>query len=145
MSRDLDSLCDRLRPLAQAFVSELVSKDIPHAVIETRRTPAVQIAYYSQGRDTLENTNTKRHHAGLYPITERDNSRIVTKTLKSKHLTGEAIDIVPLTAHGSIWWSAPKEIWERMGVIGESLGLEWGGRWGAKDGKLGWDCPHYQI
>jgi hypothetical protein len=144
MSRSLDDLCDRLRPIAKAFTAELTEAEIPFSIIETLRTKATQIAYYAQGREPLEAVNAKRKSAYLYMLKESEN-RIVTYTLNSKHLTGEALDIVPLTALGTLWWTAPKHTWELIGNIGESYGLVWGGRWGAKDGRLGWDCPHFQL
>lgn len=62
----------------------------------------------------------------------------VSWTARSKHLTGDAIDIVPFDhyqAHGpdKLLWDVADPIWQRIGQIGESLGLVWGGRWKQKD------------
>ena len=37
--------------------------------------------------------------------------------------------------HGpeKLQWDADDEIWHRIGEIGESLGLRWGGRWKQRD------------
>jgi peptidoglycan L-alanyl-D-glutamate endopeptidase CwlK len=62
----------------------------------------------------------------------------VSWTLNSKHLTGDAIDICPYLnweLHGpdKLQWDADDDVWQKIGVIGESLGLRWGGRWKQKD------------
>lgn len=142
--RDIESLTPSMQVKARALVASLKASGIAHAIIETRRTAAVQRAYYAQGRQPLEDVNRLRRDAGLYLLSEAENKRIITKTLNSRHLDGEAFDIVPLNAAGKPWWNAPSEIWKRIGELGESVGLEWGGRWGATDKALGWDCPHFQ-
>lgn len=140
MSRSIDDLSDKMKPIAKRFVDALVEAGIPHAVIETLRTSAVQIAYYAQGREPLEEINAKRRIANLPDIKADESKRKVTWTLNSRHLNGDAMDVVPLTARGSIWWTAPDDVWERIGEIGESVGLEWGGRW-----KPNVDRPHFQY
>jgi D-alanyl-D-alanine carboxypeptidase-like protein len=62
----------------------------------------------------------------------------VSWTPNSKHLTGDAIDLVPYdvyTLHGpdKLRWDATDRAWQIMGDIGEKLGLRWGGRWQQKD------------
>lgn len=64
-----------------------------------------------------------------------------TKTLKSKHLTGRAVDIVPLVAGKPVWsWKlytplikAAKEI-----AVAEGLRMQFGYDWG-------WDAPHLEL
>jgi hypothetical protein len=56
----------------------------------------------------------------------------------SKHQDGLAIDIAPYDVyqeHGDdkLQWDSSDPIWTRIGLIGESLGLVWGGRWVHKD------------
>lgn len=48
-----------------------------------------------------------------------------SKTLKSKHLTGDAWDIV-LLDHG---WDAPREFWNAVGRSARIVGAVWGGQW----------------
>lgn len=140
----LSALTPSMRLKAEAFVAKLNALGIPHVVLETRRTLEVQRAYYAQGRQPLIEVNAIRKIAGLYLLSEAENERIVTKTLNSRHLDGEAIDIAPTDAKGRPWWNAPAELWLRIGEVGESCGLEWGGRWGQTSTRLGWDCPHFQ-
>lgn len=57
---------------------------------------------------------------------------------RSKHQDGIAIDIAPyeiFSLHGEdkINWNSKDPVWLKMGEIGESLGLVWGGRWEQKD------------
>lgn len=56
----------------------------------------------------------------------------------SMHQDGRAIDVCPYETyllHGDdkLQWDAGDPIWVRLGVIGESLNLGWGGRWTKKD------------
>ena len=66
-----------------------------------------------------------------------------SKTLKSRHLTGHAVDIAPYVA-GEIRWDWP--LYDRLAITikkaAEDCGivLEWGGDWRTfKDG------PHWQL
>ena len=66
-----------------------------------------------------------------------------TKTLKSRHLTGHAVDLAPYI-NGSIRWDWPLfyKIADAMKAASKELGipLEWGGDWKSfKDG------PHWQL
>lgn len=107
-------------------------------VSETVRAVSTQMAYYSRGRMTVNDAIAMYKAAGLGPLSPEDARKPVTWTLDSKHLKGEAIDLVPMR-DGRRWWGAPPEVWQRMGEIGEAHGLRWGGRWKNKD------SPHYEI
>lgn len=109
------------------------------AISETRRDLAVQMAYYSRGRMEVKDVRMMYAVAGLYDPSDMECRTINTNTLRSKHINGLAIDLVPVKDN-KYWWNAPKEVWERMGEIGEKFGLKWGGRW--KDFQ---DCPHFEI
>jgi peptidoglycan L-alanyl-D-glutamate endopeptidase CwlK len=67
-----------------------------------------------------------------------------SKTLKSRHLTGHAIDVAPLI-DGEVRWDWPPFfiIADAMKAAAAELGvaIEWGGDWrgGFKDG------PHFQL
>ena len=107
-------------------------------VSETLRELAVQMAYYSRARMTVQEVQAMYKAAGLYAIAPDEAKRAATWTLDSKHLRGMAVDLVP-TREGKPWWAAPAEVWGRMGAIAESHGLVWGGRWKNRD------CPHFEI
>lgn len=111
MSRLLNDLSPRFRPLAFELLARLVEAQIPVMVIDTLRTPAEQADNVRRG---------------------------VSWTPHSKHLTGDAIDICPyavydLNGPDKLKWDAGDPIWQKVGAIGEALGLRWGGRWTVKD------------
>jgi len=107
-------------------------------VSETLRELAVQMAYFSRSRMLTQDVQAMYKAAGLYAIGPAEAARAATWTLDSKHLHGEAIDLVP-TRKGKPWWNAPSEVWTRMGAIGEKYGLAWGGRWKNRD------TPHFEV
>ena len=111
MSRRLDDLSPRFRPLAMELLARCVEQRIAVIVVDTLRTPQEQADNIARG---------------------------VSWTTKSKHLIGEAIDVCPYAqydAHGAdkLLWDAGDPIWQKIGAIGEALGLRWGGRWAQKD------------
>lgn len=124
------------------------NEKITYKVIETLRSPAVQQAYYAQGRMPLDTVNSLRKDAGLWAIDEATNKRMITWTMKSKHLEGKAIDIVPVI-DGKIPWNILSQdiadLYIRIGKIGEAVGLSWGGRWTPIDKfGIGKDAPHFE-
>jgi len=70
----------------------------------------------------------------------------VTWTKISKHTSRTAFDIVILKDGKAIWDVMKTDVnaneipdYEEAGIIGESVGLEWGGRWAVKD------ACHFQL
>jgi peptidoglycan L-alanyl-D-glutamate endopeptidase CwlK len=111
VSRSLDDLSERFRPLAMALLARTVEAGIPVVIVDTLRTPA-------------------EHQANL--------AKGVSWTTHSKHLDGDAIDICPFSQYDAfgpdkLLWDARHPFWPRLGAIGEALGLRWGGRWKVKD------------
>ena len=111
MSRALDDLSPRFKPIALELLARLVEANIPVVIVDTLRTDAEQAENIRKG---------------------------VSWTKNSKHLTGDAIDICPYAVWDAHWpdkllWDAADPIWQKLGAIGESLGLRWGGRWQQKD------------
>lgn len=108
MSRKLDDLSPRFRPLAMAFLARLVEAGIHVLIVDTLRTP-------------------EEHQANL--------AKGVSWTTRSKHLTGDAMDVVPY----SVWtaspggdkvdWNSEAPVYQKLGAIAKSLGLIWGGDW----------------
>lgn len=66
-----------------------------------------------------------------------------SKTMRSRHLTGHAVDLVPYIKGKPVWsWPHIYPIAEAMKTAANELGIviEWGGDWRSfKDG------PHYQL
>lgn len=111
MSRRLNDLSDRFRPLAFELLARLAEARIPVLIVDTLRTPAEQ---------------------------EENIRRGVSWTKNSKHLTGDAIDVCPFDVfqlHGpdKLKWDSHDPVWTKIGEIGEELGLRWGGRWKVRD------------
>lgn len=111
MERALDALSPRFKPMAIELLARCVEAGIPVMVIQTRRTVAEHEANVAAG---------------------------VSWTKHSKHIDGDAIDICPFEQyqlHGpdKLRWDANDPVWQRIGPIGEALGLRWGGRWTVKD------------
>lgn len=104
MSRKLDDLSPRMRPLAVELLARCVEQGIMVMIVDTLRTEAEQQANVAKG---------------------------VSWTLKSKHLIGEAIDIAPYETyalHGAdkLRWDETDHVWQRIGEIGQAIGLKWG-------------------
>lgn len=111
MSRALDDLSARFRPIAMELLARCVEQQIPVLIVNTRRTAAEQSQNIANG---------------------------VSWTTNSKHLTGDAIDIVPFAQYvihqeNKLLWDSADPIWQKLGAIGEALGLRWGGRWQQQD------------
>lgn len=144
ITRDIDKLKPELARRTRNFLKEAEKAGMTVAIIETLRTNEVQLAYYAQGRKTLEEVNKLRTAAGLWKITDKENKKIITHTLNSRHLGGNAVDICPVK-NGKIWWTAPPNVWEKMGKLAEENGLDWcAGGYGQVWGK-GWDNPHFEL
>jgi D-alanyl-D-alanine carboxypeptidase. len=77
---------------------------IDYIITCTRRTPQDQAILFAQGRTTP--------------------GHIVTWTLDSRHIPGEAFDFC-IPVNGKIDWSmVHKDLWDKAVEIGKSLGLE---------------------
>lgn len=140
----LNNLDPTFKKMAESFIEELsMSKELELkgvtdiAIIETKRELAVQMAYYSRSRMSIDDVKKMYKAAGLYAISDAEAKSANTWTLQSKHIEGKALDVVPVK-HGTYLWSAPDDIWSIIGKIGKSKGLIWGGDWTNRD------LPHFE-
>jgi hypothetical protein len=101
---DLNALHPYFRDKIIELIAICKSKGIELAVVETYRTVAKQNEYKGLGK-------------------------IYTRTSggRSKHQYGLAIDVVPIVNSEAQWENIA--LWKKIGVVGEKLGLRWGGRW----------------
>ena len=153
----LDGLSPKFRGRVEAALermgtdSELKALGVQKIiVVEGLRPLATQMAYYSRYLASLAVPENKGKAieavrgyyaaAGLYKPGDKESLTPNTWTLKSRHLDGLAVDLAPSRDGKTIWWAAPPEVWARMGLIGQSFGLEWGGTWKGKA-----DTPHFQM
>lgn len=104
MITDLNSLHPFFRDQIRNLIHLCKAKGIEIAIVETYRTHAKQHEYKTMGK---KYTNSA---AG-----------------RSKHQYGLAVDVVPIVNAVPIWDNTA--LWKKIGVVGEKLGLRWGGRW----------------
>jgi len=104
MINDLDALHPYFRDKVRELIAKCKAKGIELAIVESYRTAAKQNEYKSMGK------NYTRSGGG-----------------KSKHQYGLAIDVVPVIDSVAQWNNI--RLWRKVGVMGEQLGLRWGGRW----------------
>ncbi len=104
MVADLNSLHPYFRDKVKQLIRKAANKGIILRVVEAYRTPTKQREYKTMGR------NYTRSAAG-----------------QSKHQFGLAVDVVPVVDSAAVWNSP--SLWRKVGLIGENLGLRWGGRW----------------
>lgn len=91
--------------------------------------------------EIVEGHRTQERQEELYEQGRTKPGQIVTKTKKSKHTEGKAVDIASLDENGNITYS-PEDtsFWDKMGAIARSLGITWGGDWVSIK-----DRPHFQY
>lgn len=131
---------DTLEPETKAKALKLVAlaadEGISLRITQAQRSAQEQDALYAQGRNSLDSVNALRHQLGWVPLTNQENIKVTNaKAGESWHNFHRAFDVVPMQGGVPDWQSLH---WERIGQLGESVGLEWGGRW------LHADRPHFQ-
>lgn len=121
MSRKLKDLTPKMRAAAIELIARCVEDGIMICIVDTLRTQAEQAANVAAG---------------------------VSWTMNSRHLLGEAIDIAPYDQyqlHGpdKLKWDSNDPVWDKIGSIGESVGLKWGvWRKGVNIDKGHFELPH---
>ena len=118
--RDPYKLCPCVRTMYFRMIHELeTTHQLPVTLIETLREQDRQEYYIRVG---------------------------VSRTLHSMHLAqlpnrlALAFDLAPTEYLAERGWHPEGALWRAMGDVGESVGLEWGGRWRSFH-----DMPHYQL
>lgn len=111
MSRILNDLSPRFRPLAYELIARLIEAGVPVAIVATGRTPEEHAKNLAMG---------------------------LSWTPHSKHLDGDAIDLCPWRifepqGRKALAWNASDPQWQIIGSVAEKLGLRWGGRWTPPD------------
>lgn len=118
-SRDIKDLHPRVQPLAQAFLDACHAQGIDVIFTSTHRDNESQDELYKIGR-TVKGQNAK-------PSKPMGDMVTNAKGGQSFHNYRVAMDFVPLV-HGKAMW-ADTALFTKCGEIGESVGLEWAGRW----------------
>lgn len=120
--RDITLCHPRLQKLAAELISKCAAKGLQIKIGETLRTKAEQDALYAQGRTTPGNIVTNAPGSSY----------------SSYHQWGTAFDIYRADGRGAYYDS--DGFFSKVGAIGTSIGLEWGGNW-----KSIVDKPHFQL
>lgn len=114
-------LADKVRALNFA----MTRIDQPLRVAQGWRSSKQQMDLWQIGRDAHGNIIGK-------PVTW-------APPLRSWHNFGLAVDVVPISLLDKHDWDPMSQIWMVLGLKGEELGLQWGGRWRKRD------LPHFQM
>lgn len=120
--RDITLCHPRLQKLAAALVQKCAEQGLKIKIGETFRTVAEQDAFYAQGRTKPGNKVTNARGSSY----------------SSFHQWGTAFDIYRADGCGAYYDA--DGLFSRVGAIGVSLGLEWGGNWKSIP-----DRPHFQL
>ena len=129
----LNSLHPRLAAACLKMSEMADVAGISFSVTQAPRTMSEQDALFAQPCDGKDNDGD-----GL--VDEKDEKVTNAKAGYSWHNFGLAFDIVVLDALGKPNWKAADPAYGKLGAIGKSCGLEWGGDW--KTFKV---LPHYQL
>lgn len=132
----LDSLDVETRAKALLLLAVASDQGIPVRVTQAHRSLDEQTALFAQGRQPLAEVNVLREKLGWLAMPEYDNIKVTrAKAGESWHNFHRAFDVVPMSGGTPDWLSV---FWERLGKLGEEVGLEWGGRFPHPD------KPHFQ-
>ena len=120
----LDMADSHARPLFEQLLQSCAAAGVPCRIVDIFRTATQQEQKLAQG---VSWTSHSKHEA------------------QPPEGKSKAIDIVPLSILGEHKpnWDPTHPDWLKIGVIGEKLGLEWGGRWTHLNGGVG-DPSHFQ-
>jgi peptidoglycan L-alanyl-D-glutamate endopeptidase CwlK len=124
-SRSLADLVPECKAKAERFLNLAKDAGIDLLVTSTYRDNESQAALFAQGR-------TK---PGVIVTNARPG--------QSWHNWRCALDVVPLRNGKPVWGTTGPDgdLWRKIGELGESVGLEWAGRW---KGKLR-EMAHFQF
>lgn len=124
-SRRIEDLLPECQEKYSLFEARMKEAGIDYIVTCTYRSQDEQDALYAQGRTRP--------------------GRKVTWTRASRHTSRKAFDIA-IMVNGKICWNPSLDAdndgvpeYTEAGLIGESVGLRWGGRFSSPD------APHYEI
>lgn len=119
--KDISLLLPKVQVMAKTFIDKCNAQGIKVGITSTYRSIQEQDAIYAQGRTTAGQVITNARGG------------------QSMHNYKVALDFCPMTADSNFAWN-DKATFTKIGMIGESCGFEWGGRWVSF-----LDLPHLQY
>jgi len=119
--------------LAKAL-DKLEAQGVPYFISEARRTLLTQCLYALQGRLGDIPQSDLEFACKEAKIRPPDKNKI-TWTLRSNHLSGNAVDIIPVKDGKPDWNNQDEKIVKAM----KSEGFIWGGDWATPD------KPHFEL
>lgn len=125
-SRSLEDLHDAIRQQAYTFTGRCKGAGLDVLVTCTLRSLDEQAALYAQGRTSPGHIVTN------------------AKPGSSAHNYGLALDVVPLVNGKPLWTfdvKSPGPVWQKVGDLGMSAGLEWFGA----PGSPFLEAAHFQL
>lgn len=101
----------------------------------------------------VEGLRTKQRQEGLYAQGRTKPGKVVTWTMKSKHIDGLAVDIAPCNKDGSINWNDLKMFDKMADAMFKAakelnINIRWGRDWdmdGIRGEKGETDSPHFEL
>lgn len=123
-SRKIEDLHPHVQTLCNIFLERCDAENIDILITSTYRDFESQNELYAQGRTKVGKKVTN------------------AKGGQSFHNWRVAFDVVPLRFGKPVWGTTGNdlELWQRVGAIGKSVGLEWAGDW-----KTFKEFPHFQY
>ena len=126
MGRALHELSIEMKAKSIELLARACELGIPVMIIQTGRTMEEHQANLARGVSWIKL------------------SKHLSRSIRGIHMDminmdkADAIDICPyetFSLHGpdKLEWDVTDPIWFKLGLLGESLGLRWGGRWEQKD------------
>lgn len=137
MSARIEDLLPAVQVMCNALLQQARDASVPLIVVHTLRTWDEQDRLYAKGRslpgepcwhrEGRRALGTCKQHPFGAPVTR-------ARAGFSWHNFGRAFDVALASTVGTAMWPpADDPRWAQVGVMGESVGLEWGGRWKVPD------------
>lgn len=146
-SRDINDLLPCVRARAMEFnrrCDEKFGTAITVQIVCTWRDPREQECLHLQGRASIDVVNRARALLKLPPIMMRENViRTNARPGQSAHEYRCAFDALAFEG-GKMLRRGDHPVYQVIGEIGESCGLEWSGRWKRGPGKIV-EAAHFQY
>ena len=128
----------------------------PERLDDIDKTLAAVVRHAAEGLPfdliVVEGRRSKARQADLYAQGRTKPGKVVTWTLKSKHIDGQAVDLAPMKGGAIDWTSLKKFDAINTAMQGAALALKVKIRWGAdwnQNGKIRergeTDSPHWEL